>query len=229
MTYSFLENLATVEINTVIVEEIVDEIFIAWEVYQEIYAISRPWLRTSSINSALGERYLQLRRQLELAYNLLLVDPTSQLYNRALVAEIKHNLPILAKTGDKWEKIATKLPEPLSQERYQPTSQVNQLLSERRFLAILRQLGQAKTNLDRRHRLLSHYPQEIINTIYAQTVMHLDGKIINRYTQQILDHSDRQNLLQLHQQSVQTGEKQWRELLKFIFDLVPQPQKHKKH
>ncbi|GAB4541714.1 MAG: hypothetical protein Tsb0014_33870 [Pleurocapsa sp.] len=221
MNDRFLENFATIEINTVIVEEIVDDIFIPWEAYQEIYTISRPWLQASPIHTSLHHRYLQLRRQLELAYNLLLVDPSSQLYNRALAAEIKRNLPILATSKREWENISSKLPEPISQETERPIAQIEKLLSDRRFLTTLRQLKQNKTILDQRDRLLRNHSQDILNTTYAQTVIHLDGKIINRYTQQILDRRDREKLLQLHQYSVQTGEKQWRELLKFIFNFAP--------
>jgi hypothetical protein len=226
MNDRFLENFATVEINTVIVEEIVDDIFIPWEAYQEIYAISRPWLQASSSHTSLHHRYLQLRRQLELAYNLLLIDPTSQLYNRALAAEIKQNLPILATSTGEWENIPSKLPETISQQGERPIAQIENLLSDRRFLTTLRQLKQNKTILDQRDRLLRNHPQAILNTTYAQTVIHLDGKIINRYTQQILERRDREKLLQLHQYSVQTGEKQWRELLKFIFNFAPKSFKH---
>ncbi|NJL52394.1 MAG: hypothetical protein HC930_09570 [Hydrococcus sp. SU_1_0] len=96
MNQNLLENITTVEISTVIVDEIEDEIFIPWEVYQAIYDLSRSYLEQSAIDLSLWNRYLQLRRQLELAYCLLLVDASSSQYNRLLVAEVKRDLPLLS-------------------------------------------------------------------------------------------------------------------------------------
>ena len=118
MNYDLLENITAVEISTVIVEEIVDEMFIPWEVYQGIYYISRSSLEQSNIDLSLRSRYLQLRRQLELAYCLLLTDSNSQLYNRTLVREIRRDLPILSCDDSEWETIPTRLPQPVP---HQPT------------------------------------------------------------------------------------------------------------
>ena len=105
MNHNLLENITAVEISTVIVEEIVDEIFIPWEVYQAIYYLSRSYLEQSAIDLSLRNRYLQLRRQLELAYCLLLIDINSQLYNPTLVPEITRDLPILSQQNVDWETI----------------------------------------------------------------------------------------------------------------------------
>ena len=72
MNQNLLENITAIEISTVIVEEIVDETFIPWEVYQALFYLSRPYLEQLAIDISLENRYLQLRRQLELAYCLLL-------------------------------------------------------------------------------------------------------------------------------------------------------------
>lgn len=221
MHQNLLKNITTVEISTVIVDEIVDEIFIPWEVYQAIYILSRSYLEQSAINLSLWNRYLQLRRQLELAYCLLLIDASSAQYNRLLVGEIKRDLPILSQQNVDWEKIPTRLPEPISNSR-NSMSQVNQLLKERQFIDVLQQLNKRKIALDRRDRILrSSSPQHnITDTTYAQTSLQLNGKIVNRYDQAILGRSDRNLLLQLHEQSTATGEQQWRGLVKFILSLV---------
>ncbi|PSB07060.1 hypothetical protein C7B62_21055 [Pleurocapsa sp. CCALA 161] len=221
MHQNLLKNITTVEISTVIVDEIVDEIFIPWEVYQAIYILSRSYLEQSAINLSLWNRYLQLRRQLELAYCLLLIDASSAQYNRLLVEEIKRDLPILSQQNVDWEKIPTRLPEPIPHSR-NSMSQVNQLLKERQFIDVLQQLNKRKIALDRRDRILrsSSHQHNITDTTYAQTSLQLNGKIVNRYDQAILGRSDRNLLLQLHEQSTATGEQQWRGLVKFILSLV---------
>ena len=222
MNYNQLENITAVEISTVIVEEIVDEMFIPWEVYQGIYDISRSSLEQFNIDLSLRSRYLQLRRQLELAYCLLLIDPNSQFYSRTVVKEIKRDLPILSQNSAEWEKLPTRLPQPIPSHRHKTMSGVNKLISDRSFLNILQQLHKRKVALDKRDRIInsSAVPNDITNSTYAQTSLQLDGKIVNRYSQAILDRSDRNLLLQLHQQSTSAGENQWRGMIQFMLSLV---------
>ncbi len=222
MNHNLLENITAVEISTVIVDEIVDEIFIPWEAYQAIYYLSRFYLEQSAIDLSLHNRYLQLRRQLELAYCLLLVDPSSQLYNRTLVAEITRDLPILSQQNVDWETIPTRLPEPIPISRRRNMSAINKLLRDPQFINVLQQLNKLKSALDRRDRILrgSSRQNNITDTTYAQTSLQLNGKIINRYSQAILGRSDRNLLLQLHEQSTSTGEQQWRGLVSFVLSLI---------
>ena len=219
MNHNLLENITAVEISTVIVDEIVDEMFIPWEVYQDIYYLSRSSLERSSVDRSLHDRYLQLRRQLELAYCLLLIDANSRLYKRIWVKEIKRDLPVLSQK-DEWETIATRLPEPIPHSRHRMRS-VNRLLKNSQFINVLQQLNKHKTALDRRDRILRSAPtNDISDLTYAQTSLQLDGKIINRYSQAILERSDRELLLQLHEQSTTTGEQQWRGLIQFLVSLI---------
>ena len=222
MNYALLENITSVEISTVIVEEIVDEMFIPWEVYRGIYYISRSSLEQSDISLSLRSRYLQLRRQLELAYCLLLVDSTSQLYNRTLVKEIKRDLPILSQPESEWEILPTRLPQPIPSSRHQTMSGVNKLTSDRSFVNILQQLYKRKVALDKRDRIIrnSAVPNDITNSTFAQTSLQLDGKIVNCYSQAILERKDRNLLLQLHEQSTTAGEHQWRGMIQFMLSLV---------
>ncbi len=222
MNYDLLENITAVEISTVIVEEIVDEMFIPWEVYQGIYSISRSNLEQSKIDLSLRSRYLQIRRQLELAYCLLLADPNSPLYNRTLVREIKRDLPTLTRQDAEWETLPTRLPKPIPSSRHQDMSGVNKLISDRSFINVLQQLHKRKVALDKRDRIISSsaIPNDITNSTYAQTSLQLDGKIVNRYSQAILERSDRNSLLQLHEQSTTAGEHQWRGMIRFMLSLV---------
>ena len=222
MNRKLLENLTTVEISTVIVKEIVDDVFIPWEVYRDIYYLSRAYIQQSNIDLSLGDRYLQLRRQLELSYCLLVIDSSSTLYNRTLVSEIQRDLPVLNHHNYEWENIPTRLPEPIPHRRQQDMSAVNKLLRDRSFSQILYQLGKSKAALDRRDRILhqSTAANNIVDTTYAQTSLQLDGKIVNRYAEAILNHKDRHLLLELHEQSTHAGERQWRGLIKFLLSLT---------
>ena len=222
MNYDLLENITSVEISTVIVEEIVDEMFIPWEVYQGIYYISRSSLEQSGVSLSLRLRYLQLRRQLELAYCLLLVNSTSQLYNRTLAREIERDLSILSQPDSKWETLPTRLPKPVPSSRHQTMSEVNKSIGDRSFVNILQQLHKRKVALDKRERVIrsSPVPNDITNSTFAQTSLQLDGKIVNRYSQAILERGDRNLLLQLHEQSTIAGEHQWRGMIQFMLSLV---------
>ena len=221
MNQNLLENITAVEVSTVIVDEIVDEVFIPWEVYQAIYYLSRSYLEQLAIDLSLWNRYLQLRRQLELAYCLLLIDASSSQYNRLLVAGVKRDLPILSQQNVDWETIPTRLPEPIPGSR-NSMSQINKLLRERQFVNVLQQLNKRKIALDRRDRVLrsSSRSNNITDTTFAQTSLQLNGKIVNRYSQALLGRSDRNLLLQLHQQSTATGEQQWRGLVKFVLSYI---------
>lgn len=222
MDRNLLDNITTVEINTVIVHEIIDEIFIPWEAYQALYYLSRPLIEQSAIDYSLGNRYLQLRRQLELSYCLSVIDSSSTLYNRSLVSEIKRDLPILSQPNTQWENLPTRLPEPIPLNRQHNMSAVNQLLSNHTFVNVLRQLSKIKATLDRRNLSLGNFatPDNIIDTTYAQTSLQLDGKITNRYAEAILKRRDRNTLIKLHEQSTHAGEQQWRSLVKFVLSLV---------
>ncbi|MEO1691891.1 MAG: hypothetical protein AAFR63_10245 [Cyanobacteria bacterium J06631_6] len=223
MNQNLLKNITTVEVSTVIVDEIVDEVFIPWEVYQAIYYLSRAYLEQSEIDPSLWNRYLQLRRQLELTYCLLVVDVNSSQYNRLLAAEIGRDLPILSRQTVDWENIPSRLPEPMPDSK-NSLSKINKLLGERQFINLLQQLNKRKTALDRRDRILRRTSPHanITDTTYAQTSLQLNGKIVNRYSQAILGRSDRNLLLQIHEQSTTTGEKQWRGLVKFMLSLIAQ-------
>ena len=218
---NLLDHITTIEINTVIVDEIVDEIFIPWEVYQAIYYISRSTLEAEGVPLALGDRYLNLRRQLELQYSLLSLQRNSHFYNRRQRGEIKKNLALLISADPRWESLPTRLPQPLPKQSNAQSSKLDLLLEDRQFVALLRRLGKIKNDLDWRVRRLRQNPQSIINKTYAQTTMSFNGEITNRYTQQILQHRDRSNLLYLHNQSVAAATKHWQGLLKLAIDFLP--------
>jgi hypothetical protein len=103
-----------------------------------------------------------------------------------------------------------------------------------RFLRSLRKISELKAALDNRNKALQRQDEQLAydlepdtlnesvmtDLIYAQTVIQLDGDIINRYSQEIFDHPHREVILQIHRDGVTASEKQWRGLLEFIISLV---------
>ena len=98
----------------------------------------------------------------------------------------------------------------------------------------LRKQSELKAALDNRNKALQKKQEETpgfvesdvlakavkTDMIYAQTVIQLDGDVINRYSQAIFDHPHRDIILQIHREGVTSGEKQWRGLLEFVIGLV---------
>lgn len=183
-----LLEVTTLEVKTVVVEEIPLDSFNSWQVYQELYTISPLSLEEQGIVLPLRDRYLELRRQLDLEYNMLLQDPHSELYQPDLEQ--------------------SQLPSPLN------TANCQILLKNRYFISKIRKLKEIKTILDQDN---ANFPQQ---SVYAQTLIELEGSITNRYTQQLLDHPQRDQILALHSQGVSASVKQWRAMIRFLVNLI---------
>lgn len=200
-----LEEMTAFEVSTAIVEHITPEKFLPWETYREIYALTAETLQTNGVSEQLRDRYLELRQILERVYRSLLSDPTSQLYQPNRIQE------------------PPPLPDPAQPERSEGL--LRALLHNRQFLRSLRKLHEAKLILDRRNATLLQSADSAAaaiatDLIYAQTVVQLDGEIVNRYSHEIFTHPQRDLILQIHQAGVEAGEKQWRELLRFVVSLI---------
>ena len=208
-----------IEISTAIVDEITEDIFIPYEVYREIYSISPHYLAELGIDASLRDRYLQLRRQLELQYALLLSDRNSILYDKTLAPEVTRDLPILANNTTTWDNLPCRLP-PVNLDRATENGVLYRLLAEPHFKITLQQLGNIKASLDRRNLQLSGSVNNNFNLTYAQTIITLDGKISNRYASEIIEHPQQNEILNLHQQGVEAGTKQWYKLLRFVTEII---------
>lgn len=102
------------------------------------------------------------------------------------------------------------------------------ILASGEFLRTLRKIKEVKAALDS-----SDPTNSNIDIICAQTVMQLDGDIINRYDRRLFEEGShsrlpinlskhRDLLMDVHRQGVQSGEEQWHGLLHFIVKLVSQ-------
>lgn len=228
-----LVDITALEVNTMVVERITGDKFIAWEAYRDIYPISEEYLAQQGVDVSLRDRYLELRKNLELAYTLILADATSEFYDPTVLQLATQEKQILTDPTVKWQEIYTRLPNPTSSTSSAEIIKAQELLHNCRFLRSLRKISELKAALDNRNKALQRRQDEQLYTeaeavtepvltdlIYAQTVIQLDGEIINRYSQEIFAHPHREVILGIHQQGVMASEKQWRGLLEFIIGLV---------
>ena len=225
---ALLGEISTVEINTMIVDEITEDVFLPYEVYQAIYEISPSYLEELKIDSSLRDRYLKLRRQLELQYALLLTDENSSLYNEELAPEVIRDLPLLAQETTTWEKLPCRLPPLIDYGSLAANKVLYQILAEPHFQTILRQMGELKASLDRRNLQLSQSTENNLDLTYVQTLIQLDGKIVNRYASAIIQHPQQKEIIELHKKGIELGEKQWHKLLQFVTEIVQRQQKFQK-
>ena len=92
---------------------------------------------------------------------------------------------------------------------------LSEFLENPKFLRFLRKLSELKSALD------SDNPcSKDIDLIYAQTVVQLDGDIINRFNEQLFAHPSKEVIMKLHNDAVVAGEKQWHGLLGFMVNLI---------
>lgn len=222
---SILENVTTLKVDTIIVSEITEELYLPWEIYQDIYDISRTNLKQAEISRELCDQYMNLRRQLELKYALRAINPNCDFYNPSAKDNIVKNLPILKSSRDRnWEKLPSLLPSPFVSKKTEEDELLSKILADKPLLSLLRQLGSNKANLDRHNTT----PINKRDITYAQTIIHLDSQITNKYSQEILHHPDKEAILLLHQQGVEYAQKQWYKLLKFAIDVVQKQPKIRK-
>ena len=216
-----LLDITALEVNTMVVEQITGNKFIPWQVYRDVYPISRQYLERKGVDESLRDRYLSLRKQLEVEYCLLLTEE-----NPSAIRDTR----ILTDPSATLDQIETQLPNPLNPGAT-PTEirAIQDLLEDGRFLRTLRKIAELKAALDNRNKALSQNPAEgledldddlVSDLIYAQTVIQLDGDIINRFNKRLFDSKYQDVILQIHQEGVITGDKQWRGLLEFIVNMV---------
>jgi hypothetical protein len=182
---SLLESIPTLEVNTMIVDQIIPTHYIPEKIYQDIYLISEENLNKQQIHKSLWPSYLELRNNLELEY--LILEPSK-----------------------------SKLPNQDQEIKY--------LLNQNRFLNSLKKMGEIKNILDIHNQKLVNQEktdvESLTEVIYAQTKIHLDGVIINRYSQEILNHPDKEIILEIHRDSINFGQQQWRQMLQNLMELL---------
>ena len=223
-----LVDITALEVNTMVVEQITGTKFIPWQAYRNIYLISRNYLERQNIHPFLINRYLALRKQLEMEYCLYILE--TQMPEKT-AAEIREYIQVMGDSRVEVDLKKSKLPNPFTPtaDPAKEIQKIQLLLDDGRFLRSLRKMEELRSTLDNRNRCLQQNPNstmqeawEEVSTdmIYAQSVIQLDGDIINRYHQKLFDHEHRDLILQIHKEGVTCGERQWRGLLEFMVNLV---------
>ena len=220
-----LNDITALEVNTMIVAEITGEKFNAWGAYQEIYSINDPsYFKEAHIPESLHERYYSLFEKLEREYFYILIGSGSELKNlddqRVKRYEVrinwvkKYKKRIVESDPNYVNELGGPiLPNPTTIKDW---SEIQRLLENNQFLRSLRKIIELKGARDS-----SDPTKGNIDIIYAQTVMQLDGDIINRYHAKLFEDEEIKALvLKTHNEAVESGEKQWRGLLDFMVDLV---------
>ncbi|UKO98153.1 hypothetical protein [Nostoc sp. UHCC 0870] len=239
-----VEDITALEVNTMIVNSISGTKFSAWEAYQEIYSIhDKDYFDVMGIPEELQDRYKSLFSELEREYFYLLIEDVNHTMNDLqhekvqqyhqrlhLLKELKRGK--IVESDPRYVELARPiLPAPtpviddINQEKQRNweeewqsnCDEIQALLNNEKFVRTLRKIIELKAALDG-----GDVTSTEIDTIYAQTVMQLDGDIITRYHKDLFDLSeDSKNLiLQIHNQGVVAGEKQWRGILDFMINLV---------
>ena len=221
-----LNDITALEVNTMIVAEITGAKFNAWEAYQLIYSINDPnYFADKHIPNPLRERYSDLFDKLEREFFYILIGSSSEPkdLNDDRVDRYCKRIELLKK--QKKQELVESDPDYINQLGQpilpNPTvkrewAEIQRFLENNQFLRSLRKIVELKAALD------SGDPKNIeSDIIYAQTIMQLDGDIINRYHYKIFENKDIKNLvLTTHNEAVVSGEEQWRGLLEFMVNLV---------
>lgn len=189
-----LTDMNTIEINTMIVSQITATPFVPEEAYGYIYQIPE--------NEG-DEQYFYQRQIPPALYN--------RYYGLRRKMLMEYRRVLSNPTNDLYDA-QEKLPNP---DDPSDGEKLQKLLSNGRFLRGLRKLQEMKSALDG-----SDITSESTDIIYAQTIMQVDGDIINRYHEKLLDFEQKDVLIQIHNDGVSAGERQWRGLLEFMVGIV---------
>lgn len=227
---NLLNDITALEVNTMLVAEITGAKFNALEAYQLIYSVDDPdYFNVKGIPEDLDlrKRYKNLFEKLEREYFYLLTDPDSKLskpdYAKVKIQRYQDRIQylkeqkgqVIESSPKHIELIRPILPDPTDLDRTN-WLELQGLLKNNQLLRSLRKIIELKAALDS-----SDPTKDNVDIIYAQTVMQLDGDIINRYHMKLFEREDIKDLvLKTHNEAVVSGEKQWRGLLDFMVDLV---------
>lgn len=218
-----LNDITALEVNTMIVAKITGAKFNAWEAYQTMYSVSDIYIKETKIPQELYSLYENLFFKLEKDYFNILIDEGSGLenLNDEKVKNYRKRLTYLkarkAAVGPSTLQLERPiLPDP-TEENVENWHKIQEVLNNPQFLRSLRKIIELKAALDSNN----IESAENVDTIYAQTVMQLDGDVINRYHRDLfLDEGVKNLVLSTHKEAVESGEKQWRGLLEFMVNLV---------
>lgn len=236
---ALVDDITALEVNTMVVSNITGNKFNAWEAYQEIYSINdKDYFDVKNIpnNITLRDRYKELFFQLEREYFYIIIE--DEQLNKRKIEQYHQRLQLLkeikkgniVESDPRYIELARPIlpaPTPVidgenlgnqSQQNWEnDRREIKALLNNDKFVRSLRKIAELKAALDG-----GDVTSSRTDTIYAQTVMQLDGDIITRYHKDLfsLPEEAKNLILQVHNEGVVAGEKQWHGVLDFLINLV---------
>lgn len=192
-----VEDLSALEVNTMIVSEINGLKFNPENAYRALYDLLK------KVDCTPDKAYNSVKDQF--AQNTLV--------------KLKHNLmgsvqDALRGPKQNRDLTLTVLPEPGSQ-----NAQI--LLENRHFIVTLRKLNELRSLINK-----SDFDEDnIYDNIYAQTIIQIDGDVMNYFHRRLFadEHIEQRNLLlQIHGNAVESGQKNWQGILRLIVDMLSQ-------
>lgn len=192
-----VEDLSALEVNTMIVSEINGLKFNPENAYRALYDLLK------KVDCTPDKAYNSVKDQF--AQNTLV--------------KLKHNLmgsvqDALRGPKQNRDLTLTDLPEPGSQ-----NAQI--LLENRHFIVTLRKLNELRSLINK-----SDFDEDnIYDNIYAQTIIQIDGDVMNYFHRRLFadEHLEQRNLLlQIHGNAVESGQKNWQGILRLIVDMLSQ-------
>ena len=197
-----LNDITALEVNTMIVSEITGGKFIPESAYQNIYYCLTP---QQTIPEVLRDRFRAkgIDRFLGNVRYANHVDRATAQQYWSLREKLQRDCHFIFNCADE------KLPNPATD-----WGKMKTLLKNSRFLTSLRKLIELKATLGGE--------DVMCDIIYAQTIVQLDGDVINRFDKRLfkLPPEQKDLILHIHKEGVLSGEAQWRHLLSFVIDLV---------
>lgn len=227
-----VNDLSALEVNTMVVSEISGLKFNPRISYRLLYDISE--LDSSGLRH-LKDRLREAVCEIELE---AAIDPERkkqlELQQQELQLELQlkelQRQPQLGANTTKQNELKVKLAElqtTLNNELYKlpkpfQDTRLDALLKNKNFVLRLRKLNELRSLLKKPR---AAETDNIYDNIYAQTIIQLDGDVINYFHKRLFEEThtdDRAFLMTIHRDAVTGGQQNWQNLLHLIFDMMSQ-------
>jgi hypothetical protein len=227
-----VNDLSALEVNTMVVSEINGLKFnprISYRLLYDISELDSSGLRhlKDRLKEAICEIELEAATDPEKTKKLELQQQELQL--QLQLKELQKQTQSVANTTkqDELKAKQAELQTMLNNELYQlpkpfQDPRLEALLKNKNFVLRLRKLNELRSLLKKPR---ASETDNIYDNIYAQTIIQLDGDVINYFHKRLFEQThadDRAFLMTIHRDAVTGGQQNWQNLLHLIFDMMSQ-------
>lgn len=135
----------------------------------------------------------------------------------SLVRTIKRHLQLREKLEKAVIEVNSSLVDQSSMRLPDDENTIESLVLNSGFCRKLRKLSELKAIIESPDAANNN---NIYDIIYAQTIIQIDGDIINRFDKRLFSDPNQEFLLNVHKSAVLSGEEDWRKLLQSLVDLA---------